>query len=119
MKYALVKFRVYLLGEQTFALYTYHVSLRTATQIPHLSQRTARWLSFFAEYNFVVHYKPGSSNILTDALSRRPDYDPRSTVPVPVSTDDNHDECVTCIALGVNATRVTMVNPLRVDIAAA
>ncbi|KAE9015227.1 hypothetical protein PR003_g13143 [Phytophthora rubi] len=70
MRYALIKFRVYLLGEQTFAVYTDHASLRTAMKSPHLSQRMARWLSFFAEYNFVIHYKPGKDNILADALSR-------------------------------------------------
>lgn len=80
MRYALTKFRVHLLGEQTFALYTDHALLRTATKSPHLSQQMARWLSFFAEYNFVVHYKPGKSNILADALSRRPDYDPRASL---------------------------------------
>ena len=78
MRYALVKFRVYLLGESKFIVYTDHASLRTAIHSPHLSQRMARWLSFFAEYNFVVHYKPGKLNILADALSRRPDYDSKS-----------------------------------------
>ena len=77
MKYSLVKFRVYLLGSKPFVIYTDHASLRTATQSPHLSQRMARWLSFFAEYNFTVAYKPGRENILADALSRRPDYDPK------------------------------------------
>ncbi|KAG2813417.1 hypothetical protein PC113_g23445 [Phytophthora cactorum] len=36
----------------------------------------ARWLSFFAEYNFRVEYKTGKLNlfnVLADALSRRPD----------------------------------------------
>ncbi|KAL4144484.1 hypothetical protein PRNP1_013615 [Phytophthora ramorum] len=33
----------------------------------------ARWLSFFAEYNCEVKYKPGRQNGLADALSRRPD----------------------------------------------
>ncbi|KAF1316147.1 reverse transcriptase, partial [Globisporangium splendens] len=61
MKYSLVKFRVYLLGEERFAIYTDHASLRTAVKTPHLSQRMARWFSFFAEYNFVVHYKPTKS----------------------------------------------------------
>ncbi|KAF1326562.1 reverse transcriptase, partial [Globisporangium splendens] len=78
MKYSLVKFRVYLLGEERFAIYTDHASLRTAVKTPHLSQRMARWFSFFAEYNFVIHYKPGKTNILADALSRRPDYDPKT-----------------------------------------
>ncbi|POM61281.1 hypothetical protein PHPALM_29724, partial [Phytophthora palmivora] len=74
MKYALVKFRVHLLGTRPFVIYTDHASLRTATNPPHLSQRMARWLSFFAEYNFRVEYKPGKLNVLANALLRRPDY---------------------------------------------
>ncbi|POM66329.1 Pol protein [Phytophthora palmivora] len=75
MKYVLVKFRVHILGTRPFVIYTDHASLRTATNSPHLSQRMARWLSFFAEYNFRVEYKPGKLNVLADALSRRPDYE--------------------------------------------
>jgi len=82
MKYALVKFRVYLLGSASFVIYTDHASLRTATNSPHLSQRMARWLSFFAEYNFRVEYKPGKENILADALSRRPDLEVIRQLPV-------------------------------------
>ncbi|KAE9323390.1 hypothetical protein PF008_g17374 [Phytophthora fragariae] len=105
MRYALIKFRVYLLGEQTFAVYTDHASLRTAMKSSHLSQRMARWLSFFAEYNFVVHYKPGKNNILADALSRRPD------------DDDDDDDCATCV--GINTTVSSLVLPLRQQIADA
>ncbi|OWZ04388.1 RxLR effector protein [Phytophthora megakarya] len=75
MKYVLVKFRVHLLGLKPFAVYTDSASLRTATQSPHLSQRMARWLSFFAEYNFELKYKPDKQNVLADALSRRPNYE--------------------------------------------
>ncbi|KAI9906474.1 hypothetical protein PsorP6_002840 [Peronosclerospora sorghi] len=75
MKYDLVKFRVHLLGSKPFVVYTDHASLRTATKSPHLSQRMARWLSFFEEYNFEVKYKPGKQNVLANALSRRPDYE--------------------------------------------
>ncbi|KAG2775217.1 hypothetical protein Pcac1_g14138 [Phytophthora cactorum] len=45
MKYALAKFRVYLLGSGPFVVYTDHASLRTAVKSPHISQRMARWLS--------------------------------------------------------------------------
>ncbi|GMF31944.1 unnamed protein product [Phytophthora fragariaefolia] len=75
MKYALVEFRVHLPGSRPFVVNTDHASLRTATNSPHLSQRMARWLSFFAEYNFRVEYKPDKLNVLADALSRRPDYE--------------------------------------------
>ncbi|POM73642.1 LOW QUALITY PROTEIN: Reverse transcriptase [Phytophthora palmivora] len=52
MKHALVEFRVRLLVSKPFVISTNNVSLRIATQSPHLSRRMACWLSFFAEYNF-------------------------------------------------------------------
>ncbi|KAG3129424.1 hypothetical protein PI126_g20975 [Phytophthora idaei] len=120
MRYALIKFRVYLLGEKTFAVYTDHASLRTAMKSPHLSQRMARWLSFFSEYNFVVNYKPGKNNILADALSRRPDYAPRDSLGRQASIeDDDDDNCATCQASGLNLTSVSPAMPLRDEIRAA
>ncbi|OWY95175.1 LOW QUALITY PROTEIN: reverse transcriptase [Phytophthora megakarya] len=120
MRYALIKFRVYLVGEETFEVYTDHASLRTAMKSPHLSQRMARWLSFFAEYNFVVHYKPGKNNILADALSRRPDYDPRNSLGHQQANDeDDEDACAMCVASGLNLTNVAPELTLRAEIANA
>ncbi|KAF0726898.1 hypothetical protein Ae201684P_010443 [Aphanomyces euteiches] len=72
IKYALVKFRIYLLGSKPFVVYTDHASLKYAVKTRHLSERMARWLSFFAKYNMTMEYKPGRENVLADALSRRP-----------------------------------------------
>ncbi|KAG2788615.1 hypothetical protein PC111_g24187 [Phytophthora cactorum] len=74
MKYALAKFRVYLLGSGPFVVYTDHTSRQTAVKSPHISQQMVRWLSFFAEYNFRVEYKPGRLNVVADVTMRRPDY---------------------------------------------
>ncbi|POM72459.1 Pol protein [Phytophthora palmivora] len=61
-------------GPKALCDYTNHASLRTATNSPHISQRMAGWLSFFAEYIFGIEYKPGKLNVLADGLSRRPGY---------------------------------------------
>ncbi|OWY92540.1 LOW QUALITY PROTEIN: RxLR effector protein [Phytophthora megakarya] len=103
MKYALVKFRVHLLGSKPFVIFTDHASLRTATQSPHLSQRMARWLSFFAEYNFEVKYKPRRLNVVVDALSRRTDYALAHVTTVTPSVPDlirrAYAQDDTCVAL--------------------
>ena len=118
IKYALLKFRVYLLGAKPFVVYTDHASLRTAINSPHLSQRMARWLAFFAEYNFRVEYKPGKQNVLADALSRRPDYEvSRSVLEVAVQAvrATAHDD----IHLDIHRISVaTVSNTLRDEIIA-
>ena len=106
MSYALIKFRVHLLGERALALHIDDALLCTAMKSSHLSQRVGRWLSFFSECKFVVHYKPGKTNILADALSRLPDYDSRSALSrQEVDDDDNDDRCAMCASL--NFTRAT------------
>jgi transposase InsO family protein len=39
-----------------------------------LNGRQARWALFFGDFDFTVHYRPGSKNGKADALSRRSDY---------------------------------------------
>ncbi|OWY90482.1 reverse transcriptase [Phytophthora megakarya] len=76
----------------------------------------ARWLSLFSEYNFVVHYKPGKTNILADAIARRPDYVQSGRHAV---GDEDDDECAVCVAEGVAAVEVAATSPLRDLISAA
>ena len=76
MKNALLRFRVYLLGERPLFVYMDHVYLNTAVSSPHPSQRMARWLSLVAEYNFSVEYELGRLNVIAEALLRRLDFKP-------------------------------------------
>ena len=52
-----------------------YTSAHTATHSPQLSQRMARWISFFAEFNFEVKYNPGKQNALDNALSCKSSYE--------------------------------------------
>ncbi|KAE8983806.1 hypothetical protein PR001_g23353 [Phytophthora rubi] len=72
-------------------------------------------------YQSRLHYKPGKNNILADALSRRPDYDPRRLTrhqDIP-DDDDDDDDCATCVTLGINTTVSSPVLPLCQQIADA
>ena len=69
-----------------------------------------RWLSFFSEYDFVVHNNPGSTNIIASPLSRRPEFHPREHIPAHAPSDKDDDNCVVCATLGINATAVVVVN---------
>jgi len=41
---------------------------------PHLNQRQMNWLGTLADYDMDIVHRPGKTNIVADALSRRPDY---------------------------------------------
>ncbi|OWZ06963.1 LOW QUALITY PROTEIN: reverse transcriptase [Phytophthora megakarya] len=112
MRYALIKFRVYLLGEKTFAIFTDHASLRTATKSPHLSQRMARWLSLFSERPL----QAGQDKHPRRPRFRRPDYVESGRHAI---GDEDDDECAVCVAEGVAAVEVAATSPLRDLISAA
>ena len=80
MRYPFIKFCVNLLGERTFALYTDYASLRNSNKesAPVSTDGTFVILIFRVQLRRV--YRSGKTNILADALSRRPDYDPRSAL---------------------------------------
>ena len=44
-----------------------------------------------------MHYKPGETNVLADALSRRPDYDLQSALSrQEVDNDEDDNRCAMC-----------------------
>ena len=66
------KWKHYLLG-QNITVLTDHKPLAYLSTQPHLSNRQARWLDFLAEYNMHIEPIKGSTNVVGDAMSRRPD----------------------------------------------
>jgi len=56
-------------------IYTDHRNLLFASKPQHISMRQARWQETLSYYDYRVIYRPGSTNVRADSLSRRPDYD--------------------------------------------
>ena len=66
---SLKRFRPLLYGT-SFRICTDHKALEFLMGQRNLSPRQSRWLDVLNEFKFKIHYIPGSTNVLADALSR-------------------------------------------------
>lgn len=71
--HALKKWRHYLHGRK-FVVVTDNWATKYFQTKPHLNRREVGWTETLQEYDFDIVHRPGSTNIVADALSRRPDY---------------------------------------------
>ena len=71
--HCLREWRHYLQG-QPFTVHTDNWAVKHIQTQPHLSRRQARWMETLQEYDFVIEHKPGATNHVADALSRRADH---------------------------------------------
>lgn len=70
---ALQNWRHFLMGNDKFEIWTDHKNLQYFREPQKLNRRQARWFTELSNYNFDLKHKPGSLNIIPDALTRRPD----------------------------------------------
>lgn len=63
-------------AKEPVKIYTDHRNLLFASKPQKISMRQARWQEILSYYNYKVIYRPGSTNVRADSLSRRPDYVP-------------------------------------------
>lgn len=68
--FAVQKWKYYLLGCH-FVVRTDQQSLRYITQQKEIGAEFQKWVSKLMGYDFEIHYKPGLSNRVADALSRK------------------------------------------------
>ena len=61
--------RHYLYGEQ-FEVFSDHKSLKFIFTQRDLNMRQHRWMEYLEDYDFTLHYHPGKTNVVADALSR-------------------------------------------------
>jgi RNase H-like domain found in reverse transcriptase/Integrase zinc binding domain/Chromo (CHRromatin Organisation MOdifier) domain len=69
IKMALEKWRHYLYG-RLFSIYTDNSACKWLLHHPKVSAKLARYLTFFAQFQFELHHVKGSLNVVADALSR-------------------------------------------------
>jgi hypothetical protein len=70
--WALQSLRMYLYGTAKVIIYTDHQPLTFALSSKNHNGKLKRWKSYLEEYNHELRYKPGTSNVVADALSRIP-----------------------------------------------
>jgi ribonuclease HI len=68
--HALKIWRHYIMGTKC-QIYTDHKSLKYILTQKDLNLRQRRWLELIKDYDLEIHYHPGKSNLVADALSRK------------------------------------------------
>ena len=84
--------RNYLYGSAEVIIYTDHQPLTYALSNKNTNSKMKRWKSILVEYDYELHYKPGKSNVVADALSRPPRGDQINTLTATAHSDESSSE---------------------------
>jgi hypothetical protein len=77
------------LESKRFTVVTDHASLEYIKSQHQLSRRQARWLELLQANDFEVRYRPGKTNVVADALSRKPQLSTLTTINVELISNDD------------------------------
>jgi hypothetical protein len=102
----------YLLGNVVH-IYTDHKSLKYIFTQPDLNMRQRRWLELIKDYELEVHYHPGKSNVVAEALSHNAHYNYLSAVHL------TREESSTRVLPNLALFNITLMSILRAEIIAA
>ena len=69
------QFRDYLYYAPSFKVFTDNNPLTYVLSSVKLNATGLRWIGELAEFNFIIHYRPGKANVDADALLRMPSED--------------------------------------------
>lgn len=70
--WALKSLRNYLYGSAKMKIFTDHLPLTYALNNKNCNYKLKRWKAFLEDFKYELLYKPGSTNVVADALSRIP-----------------------------------------------
>ena len=71
---------------------TDYISLEYIKIQTNLSHRQARWLETLQSHDFVVRYRPGKTNVVADALSRKPQINSMTTLTTTLVDDETFEQ---------------------------
>lgn len=86
--WALKSLRNYLYGSTKLKIFTDHLPLTYALNNKNANFKLKRWKAFLEDFNYELKYKPGSTNVVADALSRPP----KDTTQVNSMTSTQHSD---------------------------
>lgn len=90
--WALNSLRNFLYGSKRVKIFTDHQPLTYALSTKNNNSKMKRWKAILEEYNYELKYKPGSTNVVADALSRIPTDTKINTLSITEHSDDSSSQ---------------------------